>query len=76
MTGLILKSISFYKSIQEIIWRRSPFCFLSSGCRYYPTCSDYMIESIKAKGPLRGAIRGFYRVLRCNPLTKGGVDLA
>lgn len=44
------------------------------GCRYTPTCSDYLRLSIKKDGLLKGVIKGSLRVLRCNPLFPGGVD--
>ena len=43
-------------------------------CRFYPTCSEYMIKSVKKKGILRGVPKGLWRILRCNPLCHGGYD--
>ena len=43
-------------------------------CRYTPTCSMYAMESIRRHGVLRGGALGFYRVLRCNPWSRGGYD--
>lgn len=43
-------------------------------CRFYPTCSEYMILAIKKHGALKGTLKGAYRVLRCNPFSKGGID--
>lgn len=45
-------------------------------CKFQPTCSDYMIESLKKYGFLWGSFRGFYRILKCNPCSKGGIDRA
>lgn len=47
----------------------------SFGCRFYPTCSHYTQESINKSGVTKGTLKGFWRVLRCNPFNKGGVDL-
>ncbi len=47
---------------------------LGINCRYYPSCSDYAIEAIKKYGALRGSIKAIYRILRCNPFSKGGYD--
>lgn len=43
-------------------------------CRYYPTCSRYTLDAIEIYGPVKGAFLGLLRILRCNPLFKGGYD--
>lgn len=43
-------------------------------CRYYPTCSDYAVRSIERFGILRGSVLAAWRLLRCNPLSRGGFD--
>ena len=43
-------------------------------CRYTPTCSQYTRGAIEKYGFLKGSLMGFYRILRCNPWTKGGYD--
>jgi uncharacterized protein len=43
-------------------------------CKYHPTCSAYAVEAIRELGPVRGAIVAGWRLLRCNPLSKGGID--
>jgi len=43
-------------------------------CRYYPTCSHYGYQAIYKYGALRGAWMATYRVLRCNPYSRGGYD--
>ncbi len=47
---------------------------LGRHCRYTPTCSQYTLEAIQTHGALLGSIYGFYRILRCNPFSKGGYD--
>jgi uncharacterized protein len=44
-------------------------------CRYVPTCSEYAMEAVERYGVLRGGAMAAWRVLRCHPLAKGGVDL-
>lgn len=43
-------------------------------CRFYPTCSAYAIEAIEKKGAFKGFFMAVWRVLRCNPFSKGGYD--
>ncbi|NMC51375.1 membrane protein insertion efficiency factor YidD [Candidatus Kuenenbacteria bacterium] len=43
-------------------------------CRFYPTCSDYAIQSIKKYGLFKGFLFSFKRVFRCHPLSSGGYD--
>jgi uncharacterized protein len=44
-------------------------------CRYYPSCSEYAVQAIGTFGILRGLVLAAWRLLRCNPWSKGGVDL-
>jgi putative membrane protein insertion efficiency factor len=43
-------------------------------CRYEPTCSAYAVEAITELGAIRGSILAAWRLLRCNPFSKGGID--
>ena len=43
-------------------------------CRYYPTCSQYSKEAIEHYGVVRGVAMGSWRILRCNPWSRGGHD--
>lgn len=43
-------------------------------CKYYPTCSEYTKQAIEKYGSIKGLCLGFYRILRCNPFSKGGYD--
>ena len=47
---------------------------LGPACRFHPTCSQYMVESLKKYGPLKGLARGLHRVSRCHPWNPGGYD--
>ena len=67
MKQVILKLIKFYQSFI------SPS--LGYNCRFYPNCSDYAALTIKKNGLLKGLSKGIWRILRCNPFNKGGVDL-
>ncbi len=48
--------------------------YIGHHCRYFPTCSSYMIQSIETHGAIKGLLLGTYRILRCNPWSKGGYD--
>jgi len=43
-------------------------------CRYHPSCSEYAVQAIRRYGVLRGAVLAAWRILRCNPWSRGGVD--
>lgn len=43
-------------------------------CPYYPTCSQYGLEAIQKYGALKGGLMAVWRILRCNPFSKGGYD--
>lgn len=43
-------------------------------CLYQPTCSEYTLRAINNRGVIEGLFFGFWRILRCNPLSKGGYD--
>ncbi|MFA5075993.1 MAG: membrane protein insertion efficiency factor YidD [Patescibacteria group bacterium] len=43
-------------------------------CRFQPTCSEYGAQAILKYGILRGGLKTAWRVIRCNPWSKGGPD--
>lgn len=43
-------------------------------CRYYPSCSRYALESFQRQGFVPGTVLTVWRLLRCNPFSRGGVD--
>ena len=48
--------------------------FFRGVCRFYPTCSQYAIEAFRVHGPFKGFYLAVFRILRCNPFCKGGID--
>jgi hypothetical protein len=53
-------------------WFFSPL--LGQRCRYYPSCSEYAVQAIQRFGILRGVVLAGWRLLRCNPWSRGGFD--
>ncbi len=45
-------------------------------CRFSPSCSEYMVDSIRKYGAAVGVYRGIRRILRCHPFNPGGYDPA
>lgn len=43
-------------------------------CPYYPTCSTYGLQAVEKYGALKGGLLAAWRILRCNPFSKGGYD--
>ncbi len=48
--------------------------FLGRQCRFEPTCSRYFIQAVQRYGAVRGALKGIWRILRCNPWGGRGYD--
>ena len=46
----------------------------STKCPYIPSCSSYGLEAIQKYGAFKGGILALWRILRCNPFSKGGYD--
>ena len=66
MNKLLIGLVNVYKKFISPV--------LPPTCRYYPTCSTYMIDALKKHGAILGLIMGISRIIRCNPFIKGGVD--
>ncbi|HOA17153.1 MAG TPA: membrane protein insertion efficiency factor YidD [Fervidobacterium sp.] len=66
MRKVILAIIRFY---QKFISPLKP-----PTCRFEPTCSTYTYQAVEKFGIFKGLLLGFWRILRCNPLSEGGYD--
>ncbi len=66
MKRLLIKLIELYRSCV------SPYT--PPSCKYIPTCSQYGIEAIQRFGALKGGLLTLWRILRCNPWSRGGYD--
>ena len=66
MKKILIKLIQIYQKI--------PGKF-HNNCKFYPTCSNYAIEAIQKYGSIKGSIMAIKRIIKCNPFSKGGIDL-
>jgi uncharacterized protein len=48
--------------------------FPKMGCKYYPSCSEYTKQAIRQYGVVKGSGLGAARILKCNPVSRGGFD--
>ncbi len=55
-------------------YQRTLSPLLGGQCRFRPTCSNYFIAAVQKYGPVRGSLRGLWRIVRCNPFCAGGHD--
>jgi uncharacterized protein len=59
------------------IWRYTFGVFVPTGqCKYHPSCSQYAIDAMRKHGLIVGGAKAAWRLLRCNPWSRGGVDYA
>ena len=71
---IVIKLIRFYQKTLSFDHGLFKFFYPYGFCRFRPTCSEYAIAAIGKYGVVRGGLLSFWRVLRCNPLNKGGWD--
>ncbi len=57
-----------------LFWRKVISPLYGDICRYYPTCSAYGLGSLQQHGAIYGSYLTLWRIARCNPWSKGGVD--
>ncbi len=69
MKKLLIKIINWYQK-HISLWLESK----NIKCKYYPTCSEYTKQAIEKYGAFKGGLKGLWRILRCNPFSKGGYD--
>ena len=71
MTRILLATLAFYRRwLSPALHSLNP-----GGCKYLPTCSEYASQAIAMHGPLKGSALALWRLLRCNPFARGGLDL-
>jgi len=55
-------------------WRAVVSPWYGPCCKYYPSCSAYALEAVQLHGAIKGGALAVWRLLRCNPWSRGGVD--
>ena len=68
---IITKIFVFFVRLYQILV--SPLISYNA-CRFNPSCSQYMIEALEKKGPVKGLLLGTWRLLKCHPWSAGGND--
>jgi uncharacterized protein len=58
------------------VYRWTLGLFTGGSCKYHPSCSQYALDALRRYGLVRGAVLVGWRLLRCNPWSRGGVDYA
>ncbi len=75
MKKVALKLIRFYQKTLSPDHGPLSFLYSESFCRFRPTCSEYTYQAIDRYGLIVGGLIGFWRINRCHPFAKGGIDL-
>lgn len=74
VTELIGKAAGYVLIIPIRMYQRFISPCLPARCKYYPSCSHYAVRAIKIHGAIKGSVLAVWRILRCNPWSRGGVD--
>jgi len=75
MTKIVINLIKLYQHLGRFILRNGQLPILIyADCKFQPTCSDYAIGAVSKYGVVRGLIKASLRILKCNPLTQGGIE--
>lgn len=57
-----------------IVYQYTLSPLLGPRCRFWPSCSSYMIEAIQVHGPIKGGWMAVKRIVKCHPGNAGGMD--
>ena len=66
MKKIMIKGILFYRKYLSPRKRTK--------CPYFPTCSEYGLQAVEKYGAIKGGLLALWRIVRCNPFSKGGYD--
>lgn len=77
---MFYKMVNRIKEIEIIVLKlsiramKSFFSMPVGTCKYLPTCSEYAVQAIKKYSIIKAFFKITWRIIRCNPLSKGGYD--
>jgi hypothetical protein len=66
MKKILIYLIKFYQ--------RNISPYKGTKCPYFPSCSAYGLEAVEKHGPFKGSVLAAWRIVRCNPFSRGGYD--
>ncbi|HWA64523.1 MAG TPA: membrane protein insertion efficiency factor YidD [Candidatus Paceibacterota bacterium] len=66
--------ITLYRLINTFIRNSQTPLLATTTCKYYPSCSQYAELAIKERGIFVGSLKSIWRIIRCNPWSRGGID--
>ena len=72
MTAIALLFVRAYRLLLSPIVPQT----IGGRCKYHPSCSQYALDALLEFGFVRGSALAAWRLLRCNPWSRGGVDYA
>jgi len=67
LVWIVLLPVAFYRRVLSPM-KRVPTC------RFSPTCSEYAQLAVRERGIVVGGLLAVWRIVRCNPLCRGGYD--
>lgn len=66
MKHLLIAFVKFWRALVSPLY--------GDVCKYHPSCSAYGLQALQTRGALMGSLLAVWRILRCNPWSKGGYD--
>ena len=71
---IIIKTIEIYQKTLSPDHGVFKILYPNGYCKFYPSCSEYTKQAVNKNGVIKGLLQGMWRILRCNPWSKGGID--
>ena len=70
----LIETIRYICSLPIVFYQKFISPLKPPCCKFYPTCSQYALEAYEKYGFFKGTALSVWRILRCNPFSKGGYD--